>query len=199
MDRWRGREVGEVIALDRRSVMLHPHPFGQWSLSDSMTTRSAALITIALLAVLLAFVALAALFAGEISERTGTIVSSVLGTFATVLAGLLLFLRVETINSKADDAASHAAVAAQKAAVVEEKIDRVHDDVLNGPLRQNVKRAIAEAEADPTIQARRIETTAKGVQADRHELGSREQAAYARGVADALKRWQQERGEDTGS
>jgi hypothetical protein len=157
---------------------------------DSMTTRSAALITIALLAVLLAFVALAALFAGDISERAGGIVTSVLGTFATVLAGLLLFLRVETVNTKVDDAAEKATVAAEKAAVVEQKIDRVHDDVLNGPMRENVKRAIKEAETDPAIQEQRIENVAKGVQADRHELGSREQAAYARGVADAMKRQQ---------
>jgi hypothetical protein len=130
------------------------------------------------------------------SERAGGIVSSVLGSFATVLAGLLLFLRVETINSKADEAASNAAVAAQKAALVETKIDRVHDDVLNGPMRQNVKRAIVEAEADPEVRRRRIENVAKGVQEDRHTTGSREQAAYARGVLDAQKRWQQQHPED---
>lgn len=109
-----------------------------------MTTRTAALVTIGLLAVLLAVVALAALFAGDISERTGGIISSVLGTFATVLAGLLLFLRVETVNTKADDAATHAAIAAEKAAAVESKVEQVHHDVLNGGLRENVKRAISE-------------------------------------------------------
>lgn len=162
---------------------------------DTMTTRSAALITIGLIAILLAVVALAALFAGDISERTGGIVSSVLGSFATVLAGLLLFLRVETVNSKVDDAAEKAAVAAEKASAVERKVDRVHDDVLNGPMRQNVKRAIAEAETDPEIIEKRIETTAKGVQQDRHETASREQAAYARGVQDAMRR-QRERSEN---
>lgn len=111
---------------------------------DTMTTRSAALLTIALLAVLLAVVALAALFAGDISERAGGIVTSVLGSFATVLAGLLLFLRVETVNSKVDEAAELAAIAAQKAAEVENKVERVHSDVLNGPLRENVKQAISE-------------------------------------------------------
>lgn len=153
-----------------------------------MTTRSAALITIALLAVLLACVALAALFAGDISERTGGIISSVLGTFATVLAGLLLFLRVETVNTKVDDAAAQATVAARKAAVVEQKVNQVHEDVLNGPMRQNMKRAIAEAVDDPSLQAKRIETVQKGVQADRHESGSREQAAYARGALDTERR-----------
>jgi hypothetical protein len=160
-----------------------------------MTTRSAALITIGLVAVLLAIVALAALFAGEISERNGQIVSSVLGSFATVLAGLLLFLRVETVNSKVDDAAERAAVAAQKAAAVERKVEKVHEDVLNGPMRQNVKRAIAEAETDPAIVERRIEITARGVQHDRHETASREQAAYARGVADAMRRQKEREGE----
>jgi hypothetical protein len=156
---------------------------------DTMSTRSAALITIGLIAVLLATVALAALFVGDISERTGGIISSVLGSFATVLAGLLLFLRVETVNSKVDDAAERAAVAAQKAAAVERKVEQVHEDVLNGPLRANVKKAIAEAETDPAIVERRIETTAKGVQQDRHSVASREQAAYARGVSDAMKRF----------
>lgn len=173
--------------------MLMPYPLDTRSLPDTMTTRSATLITIGLIVVLLAVVALAALFSGEISERAGGIVSSVLGSFATVLAGLLLFLRVETINSKADDAATNAAVAAEKAQVVERKIDQVRDDVLNGPMRATVKRAIAEAEADPAIAERRIEITAKGVQKDRHDKLSREAAAQARAQMEA--RMQRRRGE----
>lgn len=110
--------------------MLSTHPDTHWSLPDTMTTRSATLITIALLAVLLAFVALAALFAGDISERAGGIVTTVLGSFATVLAGLLLFLRVETVANKTDEAVK--------------KVDTVHHDLLNGGLRENVKRAISE-------------------------------------------------------
>jgi hypothetical protein len=111
---------------------------------DTMTTRGAVILTIGLLAVLLAVVALAALFAGDISERAGAIVSTVLSSFATVLAGLLLFLRVETVNSKVDDVAERAAVAARKAADVETKVEQVHHDVLNGPMRENVKQAISE-------------------------------------------------------
>jgi hypothetical protein len=147
-----------------------------------MTTRSAALITIALIAVLLAVVAMAAVFAGDISERAGGIVTTVLGTFATVLTGLLVVVRLETVNSKADVAAEKAEVAAEKAGAVADKVDQVHQDVLNGPMRQNVKEALRESE--DTL----VETVAKGVRQDRHSLASREQAAYARGVADARQR-----------
>ena len=94
-----------------------------------------------------------------------------------------------------DDVAEKAAVAAEKADDVGRKVDRVHDDVLNGPLRQNVKRAIAESETDPHIVERRIETTARGVQQDRHETASREQAAYARGVTDTIRRFRPDGGE----
>ena len=126
---------------------------------DSMTTRSATLITIAMLSFLLAFVAMAALFAGDISERAGTIVTTVLGSFATVLAGLLLFLRVETINTKVDDAANHASVAAEKADRAAKITESVHHDMLNGGLRDNIKKAISE---------------------DRHDLRNRKAAEYAR-------------------
>lgn len=190
-----------MIGLRLPSGPLAPPMPRRWSLTDTMTTRSAALITIGLIAILLAVVALAALFAGDISERTGGIVSSVLGSFATVLAGLLLFLRVETVSSKVDsvdnkvdDAAEKADLAARKAASAESKVEQVHHDVLNGPMRATVKRAIAEAEADPAVVERRIEITAKGVQHDRHETASREQAAYARGVQDAMRRQQERQG-----
>lgn len=184
-----------MIGLERPIPLPMPSTLRPWRLTDTMPTRSAALTTIGLITILLAIVALAALFAGDISERTGGIISSVLGSFATVLAGLLLFLRVETVNTKVDDAASKAAVAAEKAASVERKVDQVHEDVLNGPMRANVKRAIKEAEADPEVRKQRIENVAKGVQEDRHATGSREQAAYARGVRDAQRRLEKEPGE----
>ena len=144
--------------------MLAIAPLGN---SDAMTTRSAALITIGLIAVLLAIVALAALFAGEISERTGGIVSSVLGSFATVLAGLLLFLRVETVNTKVDEAAEKAAIAAQKSSAAERKVEAVHHDLLNGGLRENVKRAISE---------------------DRHEKANRDTVTINKDALEELKR-----------
>lgn len=154
---------------------------------DTMTTRSAALVTIGLIAALMVGVAIAAMFAGDISERTGTIVTSVLGSLATVLAGLLLFLRVETVNSKVDDAAERASIAAQKAAAAEQKLDRVHHDVLNGPLRENVKKAIVEAETDPEIVEHRIEITAKGVSKDRHDKANRDAARQAREQLEARR------------
>lgn len=112
--------------------------------SDTMTTRSAVVATIALVVVLMGIVALAAMFAGDIPERAGTIITTVLGSFATVLAGLLLFLRLDTVNAKVDDVTEKASVAAEKAAVVETKVEQVHHDLLNGGLRENVKKAISE-------------------------------------------------------
>lgn len=134
---------------------------------DTMTTRSAVIVTIGLIAALMVAVALAAMFAGDISERTGGIVTSVLGSLATVLAGLLLFLRVETVNNKVDDAAERAAIAAQKAAAVEHKVEQVHHDVLNGPMRENVKKAISE---------------------DRHAQRNRDTVTINRDALDELKR-----------
>lgn len=140
--------------------------------ADTVTTRSAALVTIGLLAVLLAAVALAALFAGDISDRAGQIVTTVLGSFATVLTGLLLFLRVETVNTKVDGAAEKAAVAAERAALVETKVELVHHDVLNGGLRENVKRAISE---------------------DRHAQRNRDTVVINKAALEDLKRRAEER------
>lgn len=134
---------------------------------DTMTTRSATLLTIGLLALLLAVVALAALFAGEISERAGGIVTTVLGSFATVLAGLLLFLRVETVNNKVDVAAEKAMVAVATAAAVDERVQQVHHDMLNGGLRDNVRQAISE---------------------DRHAQRNRETVQINKAELDELKR-----------
>lgn len=165
----------------------HPRIAPYW-IADTMTTRTAALASIALIAVLLAAVALAAMFSGEISERSGGIVTTVLGTFATVLAGLLLFLRVETVNAKVDDAATHAETAARKAEVVERKVETVHHDLLNGGLRANVKQAIREAEQDPDIRENRISNVARGVLKDRHEQATRDTVTVNRAELDDLRR-----------
>jgi hypothetical protein len=152
-----------------------------------MTTRTATLVTIGLIACLLVGVAMAALYAGDISERSLSIVTSILGTLATVLAGLLLFLRVETVNSKVetvdskvDEAAEKASIAAHKTAVVESKVDAVRYDLHNGGLRDNIVRAIQQAEGDPDLLAKRIETIAKGVQKDRHDKANREAGLLGR-------------------
>jgi hypothetical protein len=159
--------------------------------TDTMTTRTATLVTIGLIACLLVGVAMAALYAGDISERSLSIVTSILGTLATVLAGLLLFLRVETVNSKVetvdskvDEAATKAATAVAKTAIVERKVEQVHHDLLNGGLRDNVKRAMLEAEGDPDLLAQRIETIAKGVQKDRHDKQNREAGLLGRAQID---------------
>lgn len=132
-----------------------------------MGTRSAALITIGIVASLMVGVALAALFSGDISERAGSIATQVLGSLATVLAGLLLFLRVETVASKADEAAT-------KAATVESKVEQVHHDILNGGLRENVKKAISE---------------------DRHAQRNRDTIVINRDELDRLRKLAQERQE----
>lgn len=178
-----------------RAAVATQHPRLPWrGIPDTMTTRSAVIVTIGLIAALMVGVAVAALFAGDISERAGGIVTSVLGSLATVLAGLLLFLRVETVNTKVDDAAEQAAIAARRAAVVEQKVERVHHDVLNGPMRENVKQAIHEAEDDPAIRAKRIENVARGVSKDRHDKKNREtgEQGWAQLEARRIRQQQQE-------
>lgn len=143
--------------------------------------RVAVLGTIAFLAFLMVLVALVAATA-DVSDRGMAVVTTVLAVLPTLVTSLLVYLKVEGIEAKTDQAAVKAAEAAKKA-------EEIHHDVLNGPMRANVRAAIAEAADDPKIQAKRIETIAKGVQQDRHTTGSREAAAYARGVTDAMKRW----------
>lgn len=96
---------------------------------DNMTTRTAALVSIVVIATLAAVVAIAVITTHDLSERVAGIVVTVLTSFTTVLAGLLLFLRVETVN--------------KETAAVSEKVDQVHH-LVNGGLRHNVTRAISE-------------------------------------------------------
>lgn len=166
------------------------------------TSRTVVLLAITLLACLEVVVALAAIFGGDITERAGGILTTVLGSIGTVLAGLLLLLRVESVkeqvesgNAKAEVAADAAAVAARNAATAARTATAIHHDIRNDVLKDRVVEAIKEAGDDPEVQRRRIETVALGVQEDRHTTGSREQAAYARGAADAMK---QMRGEAAG-
>lgn len=156
--------------------------------------RVAVLATIAFLAALIALVgAVAAIFVS--SDRGMTIVSVVITGLLSLLPTVIVYLKTDAIESKVDAAADTAITAARHAARAERKIDTVQEFVENGGLRRNVVGAIKEAGDDPEIRRRRIETIAEGVKEDRHETGSREAAAYARGVADAMKRWGGEHGE----
>ena len=143
-------------------MLAYPQPI-TWRSVDTVTTRSATLLTIGLVAVLMVSIALSAMFVVDISERTSGILTTVLGSLATVLTGLLVFLRMESVSSKvegvsdkADEAALKASVAAERATVVESKVEQVHHDLLNGGLRDNVKRAISE---DRHAQANRATVT----------------------------------------
>ena len=146
-----------------------------------MTTRSAVIATIALIVGMMGLIGFGALFAGDIPERAGGIVTTILAGFGTVLTGLLLYLRLETVNSKADtaavkaDTAADAATqAAKKSAVIESKVDAVRHDIHNDVLVQKVIEAVRRVENDPDIQAQRIDRIAKGVQKDRHDKAQRE-------------------------
>ncbi len=81
--------------------------------------------------------------------------------------------KADTAAVRADTAASASVVAAQKATAVEQKVDRVEYALMNGDMRENLKKAILELEDDPDVQARRIDRVAKGVQKDRHDLNNR--------------------------
>ena len=120
--------------------------------------RVAVLLTIAFLALLMVTVALAAVIF-EVSDKGMAVVGIVLAALPTLITSLLVYLKIDDVSSKADAAARRSAAAAIRAASVEQKVQDVHHDLLNGGLRENVKRAISE---------------------DRHALKSREAAQQAR-------------------
>lgn len=116
---------------------------------------------------LMVAVAFAAIFGGDISERAGGILTTVLGALTTTLTGLFLLLKVDAVSHKADDARdtasdarNEAQLAARAATRAVARTEEVHHDLLNGGLRQNVKKAISE---------------------DRHELRSKKAAERMRG------------------
>jgi hypothetical protein len=173
---WPTRHSG-IVADDgkpQRLAMPRVDILRWWSTWDTMTIRGAAIATIALTILLSTVIALAAMFAGDVNERSIDIVKTVLLSFGGLLTGLLIFLRLETLSGKADSAASHAAAAAQKAAVVETKVDTVVHDIRNDVLRRKVFDAIKEAEHDPEIQRIRVQNIATGVQQDRHDKAQRD-------------------------
>ena len=166
--------------------------------------RHGLLAVISLAMVLEVVLVLAARFGGELGDRDVAVFNTAFGSIGGICAVLLFVLRlesvkevaesaratVESVDRKADTAAVAAVAAKETAAIAARTVDGLHHDFNNGVLIQKILEAIRRAEADPEIVEKRIEHVAKGVQADRHETGSREQAAYARGVADAMKRQQ---------
>lgn len=154
--------------------MLSTYPENQWRLPDTMTTRSAAIGTIALIVVLSTVLALAGMLSGEINERAHDIATTVILGFGGITAGLLVYLRLETLSSKADQAAIKAALAAEKASLVEQKVDTVHHDMLNGGLRKNVKLAISEDRHEKAnreaSRAMREQLEARGMPPRDHEV-----------------------------
>lgn len=165
-------------------------------------SRNGLLVTISLAMVLEVVLVLAARFGGELGERDAAVFNTAFASIGGICAVLLLVLRLESVKAtaervdrKADLAAVTSGKAAQAAAVAAQRVESVRHDFDNGFFIQKILAAIKQAETDPEIVEQRIETTAKGVQADRHSLASREQQAYARGVADALRRLNPERGE----
>lgn len=120
--------------------------------------RVAVLVTIAFLALLMVSVALTASIY-DVSDKGMTVIGIVLAALPTLITSLLVYLKIDNVEVKADHAARRATVAAKRAEVVESKVDAVHHDVLNGGLRDNVKRAISE---------------------DRHDLRQRETAERMR-------------------
>jgi hypothetical protein len=105
--------------------------------------RVAILMTIAFIALLISVVGTAAAVF-DVSDRGMTIISVVITGLLSLLPTVIVYLKADAIETKVDTAADAAVTAAQQAARAERKIDAVHTDVLNGPMRENVKRAISE-------------------------------------------------------
>lgn len=128
--------------------------------------RGAVLGTIAFVAFLLVVLA-AIVVVFDASEKAMAVIGIVVTGLFGLIGNVIVYLKIDGVESKADTAAVKAEEAAKRT-------EAIHHDVLNGPMRENVKRAYQELEADPAIQARRIENVAKGVSKDRHDLKNRE-------------------------
>ena len=109
-----------------------------------MTTRNAVVATIALTVLLSFGVSLAAMFAGDINDRAYDIAKNVLLAYGGITAGLLVWMRLDTLSGKADEAAVHAAVAANKADAAAEVSREIKHDIHNDVLKNKVRQAIAE-------------------------------------------------------
>jgi hypothetical protein len=131
---------------------------------NSSGSRNVVVGAIVGIGTLMVAVAFAAIFGGDLSERAGGILTTVLGYLGGAIAGLFLLMKVDVAAGKADDARTEAQQAARAAARAVKKTEEVHHDLLNGGLRENVKKAISE---------------------DRHALRSRKAAERMRPQAEA--------------
>jgi hypothetical protein len=150
--------------------------------------RVAVLATIAFLAALMVIVAcVVAIF--DVSDKAMNVVSIVLTALPTMVTALIVYLKIEGVGEEVKSgnvqAASAAAIAASAARAAVKKGQEIHDDLLNGPMKEAIKRAIQETEDDPAIQALRIELAAKGVSKDRHDKLNREAGPDARAQMEA--------------
>jgi hypothetical protein len=149
----------------------HPHTSTWREISDVMnsgTFRISIIGAIVLISALEVVVVLA-IVQGELTDRSVSVLSVVLATLAPTVASLFVLLRVDHAAVKAD-------VAAEKASTAAKKVDRVHHDMLNGGLRDNVKQAISE---------------------DRHEVRNREAARIGQQQMEERLRRRQQGGEDS--
>lgn len=98
--------------------------------------RVAVLGTIAFLAFLMVVVALvAAIF--DVSDRGLGVIGIVLTALTSLVGSVIVYLKIDGVEAKADDAAVKAAAAAKIGA-------EVHHDIRNDVLKDKVRQAIAE-------------------------------------------------------
>jgi hypothetical protein len=96
-----------------------------WQVHRTMSANSfrLAIVAAVVLVSVLGVVAFAAVVASDLSDRSGLLLASILGFLGPTVIALLNLLRIDAVSSKVED---------------------VHHDMLNGGLRNNVKKAISE-------------------------------------------------------
>jgi predicted RNA-binding protein len=133
-----------------------------------------AIVVAVVIVSLLGVIAFATVLASELTDRSVLVLGVILGFLGPTIVSLLNLLRTDAVSAKVEDTAS--------------KVGQVQEFVENGGLRDSVKRAMHEVEADPVMQRRRIETTAKGVSKDRHDKANSDTIAINRAELDELRR-----------
>ena len=116
-------------------------------------------ITIGFICLLMAVIAIVAMILPDIPERAGSILTTILGAFASVLAVLGVLAKINAVGSRVED--------------LESNLTEVHDNVVNGGMRRNVKQAIQETDQDPAVQETRIQIARNAIARERHEANVR--------------------------